>query len=257
MRKFFSAVLLLAVAGGAIWFENQPTTVKIPVETSDEVSYREDTPTTTEVVETTQPHHDAVNFGSPDVTMEVNGSGGDEVRLREVISKPKHLDALPSEVESVIRSCPGTTDRDMVVQVDSQVELLSSMAAEINVNYKTLGNATVFDYSSGPTCDEGNTTFDLQPGSHGRLTYWVILRGVITPEHPDGYVQDYSSSSEGLSIMLPNGDLASWKLWGRRVVQCDSLLGTATKVWFAGLSPSATNSDCRRITTKDRAYTNS
>lgn len=257
MRKFFSAVLLLAAAGGAIWFENQPTTVKIPVETSDEVSYREDTPTATEVVETTQPHHDTVKFGSPDVTMEVNGSGGDEVRLREVISKPKHLDALPSEVESVIRSCPGATDRDMVVQVDSQVELLSPMAAEISVNYKTLGNATAFDYSSGLVCDEGNTTFNLQPGSTGRLTYWVILRGVITPQHPDGYVQDYSSSSEGLSIMLPNGDLASWKLWGRRVVQCDSLLGTTTKVWFAGLSPSATDSDCHLITTKDRAYTNS
>lgn len=257
MRKFFAFVLLAGAAGGIIKYESQPTKVAIPVETEDvgydNGGYYPEQTTTTEMETTTQPQDPKVDFSSPDVTMEVTGSGGDSVRLQEVISKPKHLEELPEEVASTILGCPFATDRDMVVQVDAKVELLSSIPATVSVDYKLAALRSVFEFSSGLTCDASSVNHDLKPGNYSHLTYWVTLPHVITPEYPDGNAQDYSISSDGLVVYLPTGDVTSWKIWGKRAVACDGPGGSPfAKVWFAGRTP-ITNNDCWEIPTEDEA----
>lgn len=263
MRKLASALSLLimvAAVGGIIWYESQPTTVAIPLETTDEISYDPLTyydkeTTIDEEVETTQVQRSELDLTTPDVTLEVHGVNGDDVTLIEKISQPQHLDALPEDVRSAIMGCPGVTDRDMVVQVQSHLELHSTLATDINVDYKTLLQPALFEFSDGLDCDEGSVVHHLKPGTNSKITYWVALSGVVTPDHPDGNFADGSWSLNGIGLTLPNMEPADWKLWGPRVAQCNYLLGEQAKIWLAGSSP-ADQDDCRPADTPETAYGN-
>lgn len=236
MKKLFGFLCLLAIAGGVIWYENRPVTVKIPVETADPVPFDTSdytSETTTTATPTTIVHHATVDFSSPDATMQVNGSNGDDVTVKEVVSRPHHLGNLPDDVESTLMSCPGVTDRDMAVQVDAQVELDSSLQAKVDVNYGVLGQPAVFDLSDGLQCSEGNITYDMQPNGTAHTSYWVVLSGAVTPDHPNG---DFSNGAaiNGLNVTLPSLETYTWKEWGPNVYNCGDILGVAAKVLIAG-----------------------
>ena len=259
MRKILSFVLFSAAIAGIVWYENQPTTVAIPVEVDDmsvqdETIYYEET-TTTEVVETTEPQRPEVSFDVPDVTMVVEGTGGDNVRIREVIGEPQQLEELGEDVRTAITGCTGVTDRDMVVQVDAKVELTSGLPAEVSVDYGTLGFPAVFDYSSGLTCDDGRVNHDMQAGGHSNFTYWVALRNMVTPDHPEGDMSG-SWSLTNPNVTLPGLETYYWSLWGPRVVTCDTILGDSGKVWLAGTSPADVQRDCTPTPTQDDALGN-
>lgn len=241
MQKFFGFLLLAAVAAGAVWYESRPTTVKIPIETTDTTIYDGSDyleQTTTEVPTSTEVQRPEVDFDSPDVTMTVAGTGGDEVRIREVIGKPQHLGNLPDDVAAMITSCEGVTDRDMAVQVDAKVELTSSLPAKVTVDYGTLLNPALFEFTSGLKCSEGSVDHDLHPGRYSHLTYWVVLSGVVTPDHPNGNFGASSWTLRGLNVTLPNLGTYTWKEWGPRVRNCGGILGTNAEIWLAGRAPS-------------------
>ncbi len=255
MKTVLGFLFFSALAGGIIWYESQPTTVKIPVETSDQIVYHEEyqEPATTAEVTVTQPPRKDVDYSAPDLTLQVRGVNGDEIDLKEVISKPKHLDDLPADVDTMIRSCAGVTDRDMVVRVDSQLELLSSLPAKVTVNYNTVGHAAVYDFSDGLTCkDGGGVNFELTPEKRGRITYWVVLTGVITPDHPNGDFVSTSTTITTPNLTLPNLEKMFFKIWGPRVMMCDDILGGTSKIWLAGVAPS----DCTKADTEATAISN-
>lgn len=259
MRKILSFVLFSAAIAGIVWYENQPTTVAIPVEVDevamqDETIYYEET-TIPEVTETTQPQRAEVSFAEPDVIMLVEGTRGDNVRIQEVIGEPQQLDELAEDVHTAITSCSGVTDRDMVVQVDAKVELTSGLPAEVNVDYGTLGFAALFNYSSGLTCDDGRVNHDMQAGGHSNFTYWVALRNMVTPDHPEGDMSG-SWALTNPNVTLPGLETYYWSLWGPRVVTCDSILGDSGKIWLAGTSPADAQRDCAPSTTQDDAMGN-
>lgn len=243
MKKLFSFALLAALAGGIIWYENHPQTITIPVKT-DDFSYQDDyqelpsdPPTTT-----TQPRRAEVDFSKPDMRLDVKGVNGDDVVISEVIGKPKHLTNLPADVESMIRSCEGVTDRDMAIQVDSKVELTSSLPAEIMIDYQTLGKPAVYQFTHGLKCSDGKANHKMQPGTYSHLTYWVVLSGVVTPDRPNGDLRN-SWSVHTPTLTLPNLERVNWKLSGSRTFTCHSLLGDDGKIWLAGPSLAQTD-DC-------------
>lgn len=239
MRTFVGFLFFAALAGGIIWYENQPTTVKIPVETTDQIAYHQEyqAPTTTEVA-VTQPPHKEVDYSKPDLILQVRGVNGDDIDLKEKVSKPQHLDDLAEDVQAVLTSCPGVTDRDMVVRVDSRLDLISSLPAEVSVNYDTTGHAAVYNFSDGLTCqDGGGVNFKLTPNKHSQITYWVVLTGVITPDYPNGDYQAMSTTLTMPGLVLPNLQGRSSKVWGPRVMQCNDLLNGYAKIWLAGAKP--------------------
>lgn len=263
MRKLASALSLLvmmAAVAGIIWYESRPTTVAIPLQTTDEVTYNpsityEEETTIEEVAETTQPQRTELDFTTPDVTFEVHGVNGDDVTLTERIGEPERLDALPEDVRLAIMECPGVTDRDMVVQVQSQLDLLSALATDVNVNYMTYMQPALFEFSDGLECDEGEVTHHLKPDTNSQITYWVVLSGVVTPDRPDGDFANGSWSLDGIGLTLPNMESANWKMWGPRVVQCDYLIGGKAKIWLAGAKPSGPQG-CKLADTPETAYSN-
>lgn len=250
------SMALMGISVGVIWLESRPTTVKIPLETNDSSSYDEsnyyEPATTTEVVDTTISERPSVDFGSPDVTMEVNGVGGDVVRLREVVGDPQHLEDLPSDVSSVIQSCPGVTDRDMVVQIDSKLDLKSSMPAEVSVNYQTINQPAVFAFSSGMECASGSVKHTLKPDSDSKITYWVVLTGAVTPNHPNGNFAGVGWTLNGPDPMLPNLERYTWKAWGPRVLNCDGQWGHSADIQLTRSTPQG----CQPVTTKQTAVGN-
>lgn len=242
MKNLLGFLVLAAIAIGVIWYEQQPQTVTIPIKT-DDVEF--DYSTTTQPPTTTLVRRAArVDFSHPDVTFEVHGKNGDDVNLREVVGKPRSLESLPAEAEATLRSCPGVTDRDMVVRVDTEIKLDSSLPVEVDVDYHALGQPAVFEFGDGTTCSPGNTHYKLEPGKLGHLTYWVALTGVITPDHPQGDFQNVSWALGGLTLRLPNLEGADWKLYGPRVVRCTTILGETTKIWLAGTMPQI-DDDCQ------------
>lgn len=258
MRRFFTFVFLAAVAVGVVWYENQPTTVKIPIETDQVEFYQPDytaETTTSEAVETTEPQGPEVSFDVPDVTFEMEQSTGDSVRLQEVIGEPQRLDSLPEEVETALRSCQYVTDRDLVIRIDAKIELTSALPLELDLDYNTQGNPAVFEFSSGPVCSEGKVNHGLKPDTYNHLTYWVALRGVITPDNPDGDL------SKTWTLVAPEVGWYSlqpsnWKLWGPRVSACGTMWSNQNQVWLAGPSPVGSRG-CEPATTLETAAHNS
>lgn len=244
MSKFFGFLLLAAVAGGVIWYESQPTTVTIPVKTSDTIGYYQEPTSTEPPVTVTQPQRQELGFSHPDVRLEVHGANGDDVVLQERIGRAKHIKNLPSDVRAVITSCMGVTDRDMVIPIQSRVELQSSLAAKISVNYHTSALPAVYDYDAGLECDDGRVSHDLKPGGHSLLSYWVVVTGVITPDHPNGDFRN-SWTLDGPTLTLPNMEQMTWSMWGPDVVSCDTILGDETKIRMAGVMPVVGGTSCK------------
>lgn len=243
MKKFLLLLVLLPAAAGAVWYESKPTTVKIPVETADEVvipTYEdpviiEDTTTTTAPVHPDQ----GADFSKVNVHLEIKGVNGDDVTLEEMVHQQQHLDHLPSDVRDVVMSCPGVTDRDMVVRIDTRLHLNSSMPADVHVDYGTVGYQAVFNFKDGLSCqDDGSVVHHLTPGNENVMSYWVILNGIITPDAPDGG-HDKSWYLTGPLLTLPNLELMHWKLWGSNVAKCNGLLGETTRIELAGIVPAA------------------
>lgn len=254
MAKFFSFLFFAAIVGGIIWYENQPTTVTIPVKTSDQIDYYQQ-PTTTQVPATvTHPQRKELDFSEPDLQLEIHGVNGDEVLLREKVGKPKHLASLPEDVRSVIMSCPGVTDRDMVVPVQSRLELQSSLAAKVSVDYNTLDKPAVYQFSDGLQCDEGTVSHQLEPGGSSKMDYWVVLSGVVTPDYPDGDFRN-SWTLNSPVLTLPSLEKMHWSMWGPRVVNCNTILGDESHIWLAGIMPQMYDG-CTLADTKDSALGN-
>lgn len=242
MKKLLMFLILLPVAAGAVWYESKPTTVKIPVETDDTeivVPTYEGTlpdPTTT----TTEAPKPEEEFGFAGLHLQIRGVGGDNIDLEESFTAPKPIDALPTDIQEVARNCTGVTDRDMVVRIQSRATLTSSLPAKINVDYQTSGMMAVFEFSDGPSCQsDGSVSHNLTPGRPNRFTYWVIIPGYITPEHPNGDLTKTWYIS-GPVVTLPNLQMMHWKLWGPNVTKCDGLLGATSRVHIAGYVPTDT-----------------
>lgn len=234
MKKLLMALVLLTVAAGVIYYESRPTTVEVPMAVYDESPYatefEETIPDVTET-STTALERSMADFSNPDLFLHVEGVNGDDVDLKEEIGAPKELDALPDDVEVVARDCMGVTDRDMAVQVDVQVQLLSSLKAEVHVDYGNTGQMAVFDFDSGLVCkSNGAVRHTLVPGGVNTLTYWVMLSGAVTP---DG-MPNHSWTLRGPVLTLPNLERMYWKMWGPSVINCDGLLGEVVKVQLAG-----------------------
>lgn len=254
MKKFLLFVVLAFVAGGIAYYESRPTTVKIPVEVSDEEAmvYTDPEATVPFATETTLDTSWAeADFSAADLSLEVRGVGGDDVNLYEVISEPKTFDALPDEVQAVAESCDGVTDRDMVVQIDIKVELLSDLPATVQVDYNTDGYMAVFGFNSGLSCEsDGQAHHDLTPGQSNYMSYWVILRGAITPDAPDGDT-DQTWTLTGPVLTLPNLEQMYWQMWGPSVAKCNGLVGDVVQVHLAGRP--INQSGCYPAPTKDEA----
>lgn len=240
MKSFLMFLLLAVIVGGIIWYENQPQTVKIPVETDDQIDYQpnfyeESTTTRVEVTQQSQPE---VDYSDPDVRLHVEGVNGDEVSLIEVIGKPKHLGDLREDVRSVLMGCPDVTDRDMVVKVDAKLELLSALPAKVSVDYRTIGHAAVYNFAGGMECDDGTVSHELTPDKNGHIAYWVVITGVVTPDHPDGDFDNLSVVIPAPNLTLPNLEKMFFEFWGPRVMGCEGdILGPAAKIWLAGRTP--------------------
>jgi len=252
MRKLFGFVFFVVITAGLVWHQSQPTTVRVPVEAEEVLyerpGYYQETTTTTELAETTLPQQPDVSFAEPDVTLEVVGDQGDAVTVQQVFGEPTALSEAPPDVWTVLMSCPGVTDRSMVMQIDAKVELKSSLAAKFMVNYHTSENPAVFSFDSGPACSEGRVDYDLEVGGNNQLTYWVALRGAITPNYPAGDFVNRGWALDGLSLTLPTIQTATWQMWGPHVVSCES----ESEIWLAGVSLVGTD-DCRLATTADLA----
>lgn len=255
MRKFLSFVFLATVAAGVVWFESRPTTVTIPIETNDspyQAAPGYHPPTTTSPPSTTRPKPASVSFEKPNVTLQVSGSGGDNVTLYEVIGKPLPLDKLSSEMKAIIRECPGVTERDLVVRIDAKLELNSSLPADVDVDYGTSGRPAVFAYSSGLKCDDGHVNHKMFPGKYSSFSYWVVLSGAVSPDHPAGN-PDTVWALSSIDVKLPNFQTYTWQLWGSRVVDCKGVLGHQAQIWLAGTSPAKNSDSCKTADTKERA----
>jgi len=250
-------LVLLPMVAGVVWYESRPTTVKVPVETEDtevviptyEETIPEPTTTTTTVPKPRK------QFGFAGLHLQVRGEAGDDVNLAESFTAPKPIDELPADIQDVVRSCSGVTDRDMVVRVQSQVELTSSLLAKISVDYQTTGMMGVFEFTDGPSCQsDGRVSHELHPGRTNLFTYWLIIPGYITPEHPDGDITK-TWYIDGPVLTLPNLELMRWKLWGANVSKCDGLFGGTTHVHIAGYVP-ADEEGCQPAFGEDQAAGN-
>ena len=254
MKKLLMALVLLTVTGGVIYYQSRPTTVEIPVAVYDESPYdAEFDETIPEMVETstTVVERPVADFSNPDLFLHVEGVSGDDVDLQEVIGSPVQLDALPDDIEMEARDCMGVTDRDMAVQVDVQLELLSNLEAEIDVDYGNSGQMAVFDFDDGPVCkSDGRVQHTLVPDSPNYFTYWVILSGAVTPE--SNLNQSWTLS--GPVLTLPNLERMYWKMWGPSVISCDGLFGEVVKVQLAGKP--FEQRDCDPATTETEAAGN-
>lgn len=235
MKKFLMLLVVLALAGGVAYYQSRPATMTVPVEmVEDEPTFFDDMqPAIPEEVETTSTLVERldVDFSNPDLQLEVEGVDGDNLTLREVVSEPQTLDELPEDVATVARGCMGVTDRDMAVQVDSQIELQSGLAADIRVDYGLTGQMGVYDFNDGLTCkNSGGVNHHLEPSAPNHFTFWVILTGAITPNG----MADQSWSLNGPLLTLPNLEKMFWQMWGPGVFKCDDLFG-GVKLYLAGL----------------------
>ena len=255
MKKLLILLLFASAAAGVIWYESKPTTVAVPVvteEPTNEIYYEEPTTsleTTTTQVSEPEPE---INFEQAGLHLEIRGVNGDDVDLDEVFASPRPIDELPADIQAVIQGCPGVTDRDMVVRVDSRVQLTSSLPAKVSVDYRTIGMPAVLEFSDGPSCqDDGRVSHDLKPGRANHFTYWVVITGYITPDSPDGDLSR-TWSIDGPILTLPNLEMMYWRIWGTDVTQCNGLMGPTAQVHLAGYAPTSDN-DCQPAATEDEA----
>lgn len=261
MRKLVSFVVLVAFVGGGIWYRSQPSDTYIAPEPEQvQADFQPEKATsTTSIATTTQPatQQQGVDFSDPEVKLEAIGENGDSVAVEVMVGNAKKLERLPENLQTVAMDCGNATDRDMLVRVDSQVTLSSSMQADVTIDYHTTDYRAIFDYSDGLACSEGEAHFELQPGESSQLTFWLVLRGVVTPDHPEGWLEDRTYALGGLSAELPSQQSKTSKLWGRRVVSCDSIGARKGLIWIGGISPAAEAADitynCRAATTPDAA----
>ena len=229
-------LILLPIAGGIVWYESQPTTVKIPVEVETQpttpVIY-EEPETTTTTTRASKPKA-PIDFSTVRVHMEIRGVDGDNVDMVLMIHNPQEVSHLPRTIQEVIQGCDTLTDRDRVIRIDTKLELTSSLPAEVNVDYQTTGMTAVYDLTSGPVCKtDGDIKHTMKPGGANVFSYWVLIRGYITPEMPDG---DYTKSwyVSAPDVTLPNGELMHLRMWGSYVVKCHGLLSDFGRVELAG-----------------------
>jgi len=259
MKKVLLFMVFMVIAGGIVWYENKPTTVTIPVRTSQEtpiLSLQEEPTVVTQKTTTTEQSATAsADFSKINVHLEVEGASGDDVILEEMVHQPQHLNDLPADVSRVVTGCDGVTDRDMAVRVDVRLQLTSSLPAEVHVDYQTDGFMTVFDFRDGLSCQyDGNAEHHLQPDEYNQMSYWVVLRGMVTPNSPDGDISQ-SWHIPGPTVMLPNSQNTYWKMWGDNVAKCDNLLGDAGRIWLGGASL-ATIDGCQPATQPSQALGN-
>ncbi len=144
--------------------------------------------------------------------------------------------------------------RDMAVEVNSQVRLKSALKADVNINFGVIGQPAAFGFTAGLECsDSGQAHFDMKPQGVGRLRYWVVLSGVITPDHPKGDFGHQSFTLPAPMVSLPNLQTVISYAWGSAVVRCDTILGPDWKIRLAGAAPKSNEKTCQPIVTKDQA----
>lgn len=263
MKKLFWPVLILAIFGGClalggrisakgIEMPSGTTIEEVPPTLPSSIPLYLETTTTT-----TTPQRHVINhadYSHPQVIVTADGSIGDRVELREVIGKPHSIDTFASDVAQTIKSCLGVTDRDMAVEVNSQIELKSDLKADIDINYGTLDRPAVFDFSNGLTCsDDGRATSHMRPGRNNVLRYWVVLSGAIRPGHPKGDFAHIGYNLEMPTITMPGLQIVQQRAWGSAVMRCNTILGPMWRINLAGARLNKPDEDCSVVATKQQA----